>query len=447
MSELALAIIILLIVLAIFITFYLYLNRENDSIYQNNIYLDNNGTTQLCKLARDEYVKASDYGNASGIYAKKAKSIIQQNNNLVNKWIQSKYNIIYTSGASESNNQILKAFSHTINGQKPHFIISAYEHKSSLDCAKQLEADGQISLSLVYPDSDGFIQPENIISLINPNTKLISIMHINNETGNINDIQKIAKLVKQTNSNICFHSDVVQSFGKYSIPAELWQIDALSVSYHKLYGPQSIGMLIVNDETMKKLKKYPLINGEQNSGIRGGTMNTAGIAASIKALEFIQQNREQKNFELLKMKNYIINCLSQKYKIGNYQEYYNQPDTFIKDFNGTNKQEIIIMGKGATKRMSPNTLLISVVNYGPMNYHFCNIKLRDELLKHKIIVSIGSACHSENTEPSHVLKVMRAPFIIRCGIIRISLGDFNTLDEIKRFCEILSSCISLQAQN
>jgi|ERR1700678_5700 len=439
---------IVLLLILIIVLIYIYYLKSSSNIFFNNIYLDNNGTTQMCDKALSYYKTGSGYGNASSTYATDAQELMNMNELLIKSWIQSDYRIIYTSGATESNNTIIKSLSKQLSKQLsnlPHVILSSYEHKSNIECAKILEKEGQITLSLVDPSIYGFINPQDVANIVNANTILVSIMHINNEMGTINNIKNICNACKNINPNLYFHTDAVQSFGKYSIPMHDWNIDSMSISYHKIYGPQGVGLLIVNQRTFNKIKLHPLINGSQNNGTRGGTINISGISASYAALTHTIHNRVSKNIHLYNMKQFIVDHLSNKYNIGDYINYVGKSDNYTVTKYNQSDNEIIFLGDDPRLTdMSPNTLLISIIKYGIIQHHFCNVQLRSDLQDHNIIISIGSTCNSQSFEPSHVLHVIRAPYIIRCGVIRISLGDNNTMREIKKFCQILSNCIELQ---
>src|SRR5271168_1223046 len=154
-SEIGILLILIIIIIAIQI---FRTNKTNDNIFKNNIYLDNNGTTEICPEALASYDVCSKYGNASSDYATNAKLLLDENHKLVNSCLRGggqTYKLIYTSGASESNNTIIKSIADSY--AKPHIILSSYEHKSSIDCARLLEKDGKISLTLVSPDRFGFI--------------------------------------------------------------------------------------------------------------------------------------------------------------------------------------------------------------------------------------------------------------------------------------------------
>ena len=455
---------VILILALILLILFLYLNKDKNNIFSNNVYLDNNGTTMPCKEALKAYMEAAYLGNASGAYSKKAKEIISENDALIKEHLgcdgilgdlqtnsinkNMTYEVIYTSGASESNNTLIKSLvdnAHS-NGLRPHLVLSAYEHKTSLSCALLLETQGKADVTLVAPGPNGIVYTKDVLNAMTPNTVLVSIMHVNNEIGTHNLIEEMAKDVKKKNPNVCFHSDIVQSFGKYPINIRNSQIDAVSASYHKIYGPQGIGILVVNKTTLEKIQNSPLIHGSQNYGARGGTINIAGIAASKVALETMLKDREYKNEKMFKMKKYLIDFLTQKYDIGDFKAYTGKPDDYTINRNTTglstrkSKCEIVFIGEATVS----STLLFSIVKYGPMDQHFCNLELRDALAKENIIISVGSACHAGSSEPSHVLTSIGAPYIIRCGVVRVSFGDYNSMSDVKRFCKVLAKYIDKQ---
>lgn len=426
---------ILLLIIVLLLLIY-FIKSKNDNIFTDYIYLDNNSTTPMSSETLNAYKKGAGYGNASSSYAHQAKEIIQKNDDLIKNYLNIKdYLPIYTSGASESNNTILKAVCHhNINEKSPkHFILSSYEHKTSLDCAEQLEKDGLITLTLIKPDMKGFIHAEDVIKHIQDNTALISIMHVNNELGSINDIDLISKKIKERNPNIIFHSDIVQSFGK--IPVNTSNLDAFSISYHKIYGPIGLGLLVIHNKLFPIFKEHPLIAGSQNYELRGGTINTPAICAAYNALTETIKNRKHKNNVLLQKKMYIVNFLKKHFPIVDYQDYYQKPESYQKP-----KQnypfEIIFLGDAPeSPKMAPGTLLLNVVKFG--NFKFCNIQLKKYLERNGVIISIGSACNSDSSKASHVLFSLDCPHICRCGVVRISIGDENTWYEIYKFCNIL----------
>lgn len=391
--------IIAILIVLIIILFY----NRGDSVF-NKIYLDNNGTTELDPEAKKYLINNLDTGNISASYNK--SNIIPDFNNLINQWTNKNYKIIYTSGCSESNNTILNLFN--------KIETSSYEHSSLYNKAKQMKC------RFIYPDHNGIINPDKIIKT---DAELISIMHVNNEIGSINNIALLAKLAKLINPKIYFHTDMAQSFGK--IPVDFTYIDSVSASAHKFNGCLGVGLLLVIPELYNKIQNKPLIHGTQNDFTRGGTINYPAIAASYIAFKNTIKNRPEKNQDLLNKKRYLINLIINDYNIGDFKEYYNKPDYYYKPGQGS---EIVFLNS-----MNPNSLTFSIVKYGELKNHFCNIKLRNDLEEFGIIVSIGSACHANSREPSHVLTSIRAPFIIRCGIIRISMSNKTSYNDLYNF--------------
>lgn len=446
------------------------------SLFHKNLYFDNNGTTQPHPSVIKAVTKGMLLGNASSSYAIDAQSKIREFKQQLYEWCgadPATYEIIITSGASEANNLVIRGIvdaacrseKYIKLGVKPNIILSAIEHKTSLLCAKQLEKDGRITVTLVNPFIDGSISPESISAAIKPETCLISVIHAHNELGNINDIQSISKIA--TTRGIFFHSDCVQSIGKFSLDMNKWDIGAISMTFHKLYAPVGIGALIIKRlYTQDNNLFVPQIGGTQNDNLRGGTDNLGAICGASEAMKITLNDRYEKNKKLLEMKNYIIKRLADEYHIGNFKDYYGKSEKYypvlidMKDPKLAldpkvllQAKEVIFMGPvdqngfPLPDKTTPNTLLFTVVKAGdgktPYN-NFCNIKLKRELQERNIIISIGSACNTNVNEPNYILTSMKAPFHVRCGISRISLGDYNTMSECKKLCDTLIELINKQ---
>lgn len=433
------------------------------SIYGRYLYFDNNGTTQPTAEVIEAVSKGMVMGNASGSYAKDAQSTILTLKQKLYEWSgcnEEDYQIILTSGASEANNLVIRGIVDASNQSqkikklqvRPHVILSSVEHKTSIECAKQLENENRIALTLLPVSIYGTVDPNSIIKYIRPETCLISIMHINNETGAVNDVQAIAKIANT--HQIFFHTDAVQSFGKYSMNMFQWGIDSMSMTFHKMYGPVGIGALVIRRSISKDSDHFvPQIAGTQNDKLRGGTENMGAINGALKAMEIAHSNRYEKNKKLLEMKNYIIGRLKEKYNIGLFANYAGKDDKYIPFNPDTSKKEVVFFGPvdnnglPLVDKTSPNTILFTTIKYTNLKdpySNFCNIKLKRELEEQNIIVSMGAACSTNLSEPNYILVAMSAPFICRCGNIRISLGDFNTMCECKKMCDILIKLIDSQ---
>jgi cysteine desulfurase len=409
---------------------------KKKTIPKKIIYLDNNGTTIICPEAANAYTKWLKCYNASSssVVAKSAIHMMD----IAKKYIlkhcgvdSKKYTAIFTSGATESNCFIIRSTVEAYNKLrkiKPHLIISSIEHHSILECAKSVEEAGYAEVSKVEPNMYGNILAEDVEKLIKPNTCLISIMYANNEIGAINNIPKIGELAHKY--KLPLHTDAVQLFGKYPINLEKSNIDALSASFHKLYGPKGIGLLIINNNLIDGYQLQGQICGSQQGGLRGGTENLPAIASSVECMKANFKNRKIKNAKLLKMRNYIIDEInkSEFIKIGDYSSYLGDPVLGKHTIN-----EIVILGPPVDKPnyYLPNTLLMSVVKHKGKD--FCNVNFKKELDLKGVVISIASACLTGSDKASHVLSAIGAPPIIKRGTLRVSMGDFNTMDEIKIF--------------
>lgn len=409
------------------------------------IYFDNNGTTPQSTKSIDEtykWMKICANPSSTNEASLEAKKLIEDGKKYILKHCgttSNKYTVIFTSGGSESNSFIIRSSSaayYKLKKIKPHIITSSIEHNSILDCCDQLLNNGCIELTKISPNIFGIINPIDIAKAIKPNTCLISIMFSNNEIGSINDVKQIGKIAHL--NNIPFHTDAVQSFGKYKINLPKNNIDAISVSFHKLYSPKGVGMIIINNEFINGYNLESIINGTQQKGLRGGTENVASIAGAIVGMKYNFDDRDIKNKQLLKYRNYLLDTLNKYINIVYYDTYLEQFDKY-KDIDFL----IVIFGphRKNIKEYVENTLLISIVS---TNKKICNINLKKDLEKYNIIVSIGSACSTYSTKASHVLTELNASDIIKRGTIRLSFGDNNSISEIKKFIPILIKCINIQ---
>lgn len=418
----------------------------------NVIYLDNNGTTKLCKEAKREMIRwleSRANPSSDSILSKKSKELINCAHRFMLKHCSvpaNKYTVIFTSGASESNCLILRsvvdAYQNHVN-KKPHIITSATEHKSIIKCCNSLSENNRANITFIEPNAYGCIDAALIKRAITPNTALISIMAANNELGCINDIQTIGKI--SHDNKIPFHTDAVQLFGKYKIPLIKNKIDALSMSFHKLYGPMGFGMLIINNELIDGYGLKGQISGTQQKALRGGTENVPAIAGAVASIRSVFTNRELKNKKMILLKKKIIFELERVIPQGTYKSYFSKKKQ--------TRNEFIVLGpisNNSTKKPNilPNTLMLSFaknVSFSKeKNKPFCNIDLKKCLNRKNIIVSIGSACSTSDSKASHVLYAIKAPEIIRHGVIRISLSDDTTEKEINTFIKVLILCIKKQ---
>lgn len=405
-------------------------------IIPHTIYLDNNATTLICKQAEKTYhdwLKCYNPSSSTKL-ADNTKCLLKDSEKYILDHCncpESEYKVVFTSGATESNCFIIRSTCEAyfrIRKIKPHIIISEVEHHSSLECANNIKTAGYADVECVPPNMYGCVLVDEIEKRIRPNTCLISIIFANNETGSISNIKEIGNLSHK--HKIPFHTDAVQIFGKVKIDIPDSNIDALSACFHKLYGPKGVGLLILKNTLIEGYELKSQIAGSQQSGLRGGTENVAGIASSISAMKHAFENRKEKNKKLLDMRNKILDSLntSDIIKIGNYKDY-------LEDILPT-QNEIVILGPPRDKlgNYLPNTILLSICK--PIGEKFCNVKFKEELDNLGIVVSISSACLTSSDKASHVVTALGAPPVIKRGILRISMGDTNTEKDIDSFLKI-----------
>jgi len=380
----------------------------------NNIYFDNAATTPVSEEvinAMLPYLKF-DFGNPSSIHSfgKPAKVLIEDTRDLLAEIIGSKPKEIYfTSGGTEANNHAIKSVAiNFLQSNKKEIITSRIEHLAVLDSIEYLKNNFGFTVKFVETDNNGFINYENLKSLLNRNTLMVSLMHSNNETGVINDLKKISSL--KSEFDFVLHSDTIQSFGKELLKLTDLNIDLATISSHKIYGPKGIAALYIKDKT--PIEKF-IHGGSQERNLRGGTENIPGIAGFKKALELLKQNFESDRTHYINLKNYLLKNLK---KILGDKIIINTPD----------------------ENSLPNILNISV--------NLKNSKVDPEMLLilldvEGIAVSGGSACTSGSHKPSHVLLSLGVDEKTALATVRISIGRNNTLKDVDSLIEGLKKII------
>lgn len=375
------------------------------------IYLDNNATTQLEPRV---YIKHCEtlrryFGNASSLYPLgiESKQLIDDSRekmaNFINADLKNGDQIIFTSCATESNNAVF----HSIMDGNPvgkRVIISAVEHPSVLNTAlyyKQLGCE----VVQVQVDSDGKLNTEQLLNALSDNTALISIMMVNSETGVINDIAKITELIRSKHPVVPIHTDAVQAAGKIVIDAKDLNVDYITLSGHKFHAPKGIGILFIRSGA--PFNPF-FLGGHQESGLRAGTENIAGIVALGEAAFIAQAELENgATIKVEALRDYMEDQIKALY-----------PDSFI-------------FGKNSPRVGNTTNIGFKSVN---------GSKLVLQLAQHGICVSSGTACNSISAEPSKVLRAMQAPEeYIRS--IRISLSKENTKSDVHAFISALKNCV------
>ncbi len=368
------------------------------------IYLDNAATTR----PYDEVIEVmnemnkSFYANPSSMHLAgymAEKKLADAKATLLDSIAARSGEFIFTSGGTESNNQIFFGTLKNAIKRKPHIITSETEHPSVLEPVKFLESLG-CEVTYIAPNEYGVISAESVAEAVRDNTKIVSVMAVNNETGAINPIADIVKKVKEKNPEIIVHSDCVQAMGNIKISVDKWGIDAVSLSAHKICGPKGVGGLYIRD----KVRVLPFIlGGHQQKNLRSGTENLPGIVGFAKASEIMNKTFNQKIADLYVLKEAIIDRLS--------------------SYEG-------IKINNAGTQYSSHIISIRVQN------------VRAEVILHAleaydICVSAGSACSTNKPAPSHVLTAQGFSKKHIEETIRVSLSVYNTIDEVNAFCDIL----------
>ena len=374
----------------------------------DNIYLDNSATTKL----DEEVLKAmlpyltENYGNPSSIYkiGRENRKAVEEAREKVAKILNCNPTEIYfTSGGSESDNTAIKGIEKNYKNKGNHIITSKIEHPAVLETCKQLEKEG-FEVSYIGVDENGIINLEELKNAIRPTTTLISIMFANNEIGTIEPIYEIGKIAKE--NGIYFHTDAVQAIGNIKIDVQALNIDSLSLSAHKFYGPKGIGALYVR----KGVLFERLINGgHQEQSKRAGTENVAGIVGLGKAIELAYENLEEKNKKIKELRDYYVESIKEKIP-------------YIK-INGDMEKRLPGNSNISFRFIEGEGLLL-------------NLDLKG------IAASSGSACTSGSLDPSHVLLAIGLPHEIAHGSLRISIGKNNTKEEIDYVVENLVEIVN-----
>ena len=297
--------------------------------------------------------------------------------------------IVWTSGASESDNLALKGICE--NFSDGHIITSSIEHKAVLDTCEWLEQQG-FEVTYLTPEQDGRTSAEAVAAAVRPDTRIVSIMHVNNELGCINDIAAIGAVCRK--AGVVFHTDAAQSFGKLPIDVRELEIDMLSISAHKVYGPKGMGALYVRREPPLGLKAQ-IHGGGHERGMRSGTLATHQIVGLGTAAEVMQELQQEETARLTELRGVLLRRIMQL------------PDVRL---NGSEEQGW------------PG---IANVGFGGVDGETLVMALDD------LAISTGSACNSESVEPSFVLQALGVPRDIAHASLRFSLGRFTTQAEVE----------------
>ena len=371
-------------------------------------YFDHAATTPVKEDVLKEMLPyfTIEYGNCSSIYSlgRSSKKAIEISRERIAKAINAKPKEIYfTSCGSEADNLAIKAVAYANKNKGKHIITTRIEHPAILESCKALEKEG-FEITYLNVDQDGFISLEDLEIKIKKDTTLISIMFANNEIGTIEPIKEIGKIAKK--HNVLFHTDSVQAVGNIKIDVKEMNIDLLSMSSHKFYGPKGVGALYVKEGVdFVRIQD----GGHQEKNKRAGTENVAGIVGMGKAIELADKNLENYINKLTELRNYYFSKIQEEI-----------PNIKI---NGS-----------VQKRLAGNA-----------NISFYNINGEELLLKldeKGICASAGSACSSKSSNPSHVLVAIGLNKELAYSSLRVTIGDDNTKEDIDFLVEELKEIIS-----
>ena len=383
---------------------------------EETVYLDNSATTQVLPDVVDVVVEMmeKDYGNPSSYHRmgisveKKMKEARQRVATALGAKAKE---IIFTSGGTEANNLAIRGVAHHYRNRGQHLITSQIEYPSVLNVFKRLEKEGY-QVTYLPVDKKGFVRVEDLKEAMTDKTILVSIMHLNNEVGSIQAIREMSEMVRANNSLTIFHVDAVQSFGKIPVNPREMGVDLLTISGHKIHGPKGVGALYCNE----KISLQPLIEGGgQERDIRSGTENVPGIVGLGLAAQLIDEKRKQLVKELKELKGWLIKEVQDK----------------IQDCKVNGPETIEAMEEGES---SPHIINLSFPG------------LKGEVLLHaledkKIYVSTGSACHSRQDAPSHVLQAMKLNKRELESAIRISLSYQTTAQDLEYLMDYLPNLV------
>ncbi|MBT3226604.1 MAG: aminotransferase class V-fold PLP-dependent enzyme [Deltaproteobacteria bacterium] len=377
-----------------------------------NVYLDNNATTPLHPEVKNTLIEAMEnYGNPSSLhqFGRYSRNKVEGARERISSFIGADPDeIIFVGSGSEANNTVLSSLTcqpvgHCeIGCQNTSVLTTNIEHPCILESAKCLRDRG-MAVGFLDVDGEGKVDLEQYKQMINPQTGLVSVMMANNETGTIQDIKLLSKIAHE--NGVLFHTDSVQAVGKIPVNVRELDVDFLSLSAHKIYGPKGIGVLYIK----KGVSFCPLIRGgHQEKGRRAGTENTIGIIGLGKAIEMREIEMASEAIHLLELKNQLKAGLSARI-----------PD---------------ILFVGDQEDCLPGTLNVSFSGAeGEAILLYLDLE--------GIAVSTGSACASGSLDPSHVLLAMGLEAENAHGSIRLSLGRDTTKEDIEYVVEKLESTI------
>ncbi len=371
---------------------------------ERRVYLDNAATTYVSGEVLNEMLPCFNavFGNSSSLHSfgREAQSIVDRARDRIAKAINAeKSNEIYFTGSgSEANNWAIKGLARANKSKGNHIIVSAIEHDSIIESCKELEQEG-FEITYLSVDQTGIVSLAELLHYIRPETILISVMSVNNEVGTIQNIKAFAKTAHE--NGIIFHTDAVQAISALKIHVQDMEIDAMTMSAHKIYGPKGVGALYLKNG----IRIESLISGgNQERGKRGGTVNVPAVAGFGKAIEIAVRDLSVNQQKLKAIRTYFLEKIEEKI-----------PYIYL---NGHPQQKIQSIVNISFELIEGESILMLLDLEG-------------------VAVSTGSACTSGSLEPSHVLKAMGVSNELAQGSIRFSFGKSITKSDVDYVVEKL----------
>lgn len=362
------------------------------------IYLDYSATTPCDPRVAEKMMHCltldGNFGNPasrSHIFGWKAEEAVEKARSQVAALVNADpREIVWTSGATESNNLAIKGVAHFYKSKGKHIITSKIEHKAVLDTCRELEREGY-EVTYLEPGKDGIITAQQMNDAIRDDTLLVSVMHVNNEIGVINDIAAIGEVCRSR--GVILHVDAAQSPGKIDIDLENMKVDLMSFSAHKIYGPKGIGALYVRRKPRIRIEAQ-MHGGGHERGMRSGTLPTHQIVGMGEAFRIAKEEMHLENARILKLRNKL--------------------------WNGFKDMEQVFANGSLEKRVAGN-----------LNASFNFVEGESLIMALKdIAVSSGSACTSASLEPSYVLRALGLEDELAHSSLRFTIGRFTTEEEI-----------------
>ena len=373
------------------------------------IYMDNHSTTQVDPRVLEKMLPyfCEKFGNAASrthSFGWDAESSVEKSREQIAKILgATSKEIIFTSGATESINIAWKGAYEMYADRGNHFITVGTEHKATLDCAKYLEKRG-CQVTIIPVDSHGLVDPNAIKEALTDKTVLVSVMHANNEVGTIHPIQEIGRMTRER--GVLFHVDAAQTVGKVPIDVNAMNIDLLSLSSHKIYGPKGVGALYVRRQNPRVRLGALIHGGGHERGMRSGTLNVPGIVGMGLACEIALSEMSEESKRLVHLRERLREGIF-------------------------SKLDAVYVNGHPVERL-PNNLNISFA-YVEGEALMMGLK--------EVAVSSGSACTSASLEPSYVLRALGVGEDLAHTSIRFGLGRFNTEEEIDYTIERVVSVV------